>query len=174
MKQPDLVTERLLLRGFQLTDATEVQALAGNYNVSKPTLNIPYPYQPGMAEEWISGHEQGWRTRSNPVYAITLRTKNQLVGAISLMNADDSQAEMGYWIGEPYWGMGYCTEAATELIRWAFSELGLDRIVAEHLVTNPASGKVMQKVGMQPVETVLKPDRNNQQARVVVYEIRNG
>ena len=54
MRQPELTTNRLLLRNFKLDDAPEIESLAGNYNVSKTTLNIPFPYLPGMAEEWIN------------------------------------------------------------------------------------------------------------------------
>jgi RimJ/RimL family protein N-acetyltransferase len=80
VKQPDLVTERLLLRSFHLEDAVEVQALAENYNVSKTTLNIPYPYQPGMAEAWINTHQDGWKANSAVVYAITIQQTGQLAG----------------------------------------------------------------------------------------------
>ena len=66
------------------------------------------------------------------------------MGTITLRpNARDDNAELGYWIGRPYWGHGY----ATEVLRYAFEDLGLHRIHAEHLGSNPASGKVMQKSG---------------------------
>jgi [ribosomal protein S5]-alanine N-acetyltransferase len=56
---------------------------------------------------------------------------------------------MGYWIGVPYWGRGYCTEAAGALLAHAFGPLGLHRVHATHLTRNPASGRVMQKLGMR-------------------------
>ena len=55
---------------------------------------------------------------------------------------------MGYWVGAPYWGRGYCTEAARAILRYGFEELGLHRIHAQHFARNPASGRVMQKIGM--------------------------
>ena len=58
------------------------------------------------------------------------------------------QAELGYWIGKPFWGRGYCTEAAQALLRYAFTELGLVRVHSCHFARNPASGRVMQKIGM--------------------------
>ena len=68
-----------------------------------------------------------------------MREEGELVGAITLHpNARDDNAELGYWIGRPYWGRGYATEAAREVVRYAF----------EHLGSNPASGRVMQKIGM--------------------------
>jgi ribosomal-protein-alanine N-acetyltransferase len=172
MIQPDLKTERLLLRRFRLDDASEVQRLAGNRNVSKMTLNIPYPYKPGVAEEWISSHQANWDAKARITYAIVKLDSNQLLGTIGLVRIDGSEGELGYWIGEPYWGMGYCTEAARELIHFSFQNLGLEKIVAEHLTSNPASGKVMEKAGMDHVMTTQKFDRERKKANLEVYEIR--
>ncbi len=82
--------------------------------------------------------------------AITSADGGELVGAISLMqiNQDNQRAVLGYWIGHEYWGNGYCTEAAGEIVRFGFEELALNRVVASHLTRNPASGRVMQKIGM--------------------------
>ena len=171
MNQPDLKTERLLLRRFHLDDASEVQKLAGNFNVSKMTLNIPFPYTPGMAEEWISSHKESWETKTRIAYAIVKLDSHQLLGTISLVRIDGSQGELGYWIGEPYWRMGYCTEAAKELIQFSFNTMGLKKIVAEHLTLNPASGKVMEKAGMRHIMTTQKVDRYGENAGIEIYEI---
>src|SRR5215210_6926705 len=73
----------------------------------------------------------------------------RLVGSISLLlHPPHDNAELGYWIGKPYWGRGYATEAAEEVVRYGFEDLGLHRIHAKHLGSNPASGRVMRKVGM--------------------------
>ncbi len=173
MKQPDLTTERLLLRRFHIGDASEVQILAGNFKVSEMTLNIPYPYKSGMAEEWIGSHQEGWEAMTRMAYAIVKLDTQQLLGTISLVKIEGSEAELGYWIGEPYWGMGYCTEAAKELIQFSFQKLGLKKIVAEHLTSNPASGKVMEKAGMRHVMATRKADRYGNDASMEVYEIRN-
>ena len=173
MKQPVLTTERLTLRSFNPADASTVQDLAGNYNVSKSTLNIPYPYENGMAEEWISTHLEDWNSRTRLVYAITLTGTGQLIGAISLHDIDESQGELGYWIGEPHWGKGYCTEAASALIQFSFERLNLGKIHAEHLTANPASGKVMKKIGMRHIGSERKRDRHNRDSGIELYEIRN-
>lgn len=173
MKLPVLNTERLTLRSFNLDDAATVQKLAGNYNVSKTTLNIPHPYEDGMAANWISSHEETWNSKKGVVYAITLTKTNQLVGAISLHDIDRSQSELGYWIGEPHWGNGYCTEAARALIEFSFEKLNLHNIHAEHLTTNPASGKVMENIGMRHIGSEQKTDRYNKVSSMEHYEIRN-
>ncbi|MFB2772525.1 GNAT family N-acetyltransferase, partial [Pelatocladus sp. BLCC-F211] len=72
-----------------------------------------------------------------------------LCGAIGLgINQKHNHAELGYWIGKPFWGNGYCTEAAQEVLRYGFEKLGLHRICASHFAHNPTSGRVMQKIGM--------------------------
>ena len=172
MKPPVLTTERLKLRSFNHDDAEAVQTLAGNYNVSKSTLNIPHPYENGMAEEWITSHDKAWETKTGLVYAITLSNTNQLVGAISLHDIDGSQGELGYWIGEPYWGKGYCTEAARAFVEFSFENLRLNSIHAEHLTSNPASGRVMQNIGMRHVRREHKKDRYDKDSSMEIYEIR--
>lgn len=146
---PRLTTDRLILRPFTLADAANVQSLAGDWAIADTTLNIPHPYEDGMAEEWISHHREQFVNKEQVTLAITLRTNNALVGAIGLrLTLRFARAEMGYWIGKPYWGQGYCTEAAKALLAYGFGELQLNKIFASHLVRNPASGRVMQKIGM--------------------------
>jgi len=173
MKQPILTTGSLTLRSFDPNDVSAVQILAGNYNVSKSTLNIPYPYEDGMAEKWIGSHQETWNTKTGIVYAVTITKTDTLVGAISLHDIDGVLGELGYWIGEPHWGKGYCTEAARALIQFSFEKLNLSIIHAEHLATNPASGKVMEKIGMKHIGSELKRDRHNNNSKMELYEIRN-
>lgn len=149
MQLPNLNTERLLLRPFVLADALDVQRLAGEREIADTTLNVPHPYEDGMAEAWISGQQSKFENGELSAFAITLKPNGELVGAISLrIDPPMSRANLGYWIGKPYWNAGYCTEAALRLVRFAFEELKLHRLHAEHLDRNPASGRVLQKIGM--------------------------
>ena len=146
---PTLTTDRLLLRPFQAGDAAHVQRLAGDRAVAATTTNIPHPYEDGMAEEWIAGHEEQFRAQEAGVFAITLREGGALVGAISLFGMiPEHRAEMGYWIGVPHWNHGYCTEAACTVLDFGFRTLRLNRMYATHFARNTASGRVMQKLGM--------------------------
>jgi RimJ/RimL family protein N-acetyltransferase len=147
---PTLTTERLLLRPFSMDDAPAVKDLAGEYEIAATTATIPHPYEDGMAEAWIGTHQEAFEKGEAVSLAIALRSGGQLLGAIGLgINQANSLAEMGYWIGKPYWNRGYCTEAAGAVLEYAFSELGLNRVQARHMTKNPASGRVMQKIGMQ-------------------------
>lgn len=149
MSLPSLVTPRLMLRSFTQADAETVKLLAGATEVAQHTTNIPHPYQIEHAQEWISTHATDFDNRRNLTLAIQENKSNQLIGCISLRLDDANfKAEMGYWLGVPYWGRGYATEAGAALIRYGFEHLNLNRIAAYHFASNPASGRVMQKIGM--------------------------
>ena len=173
MDQTEINTERLLLRSFQKKDAKYVQVLAGNFNVSKTTINIPYPYKNGMAEEWIKTHKEGFDSNTEITFAIINNQNSELIGAINLIAIKEKRAEIGYWIGEPFWGRGYCTEAVKSLIDYSFTQLNLIKLVAEHLSSNPASGKVMKKSGMYHVKSIQVNDRFSKVAKAETYEIQN-
>jgi RimJ/RimL family protein N-acetyltransferase len=148
-ERPTIQTSRLLLRPFTLEDAPVVQKLAGERDIASTTLNIPHPYEDRMAEEWISTHQDRYVKGVSVVFAIVLRADESLVGAMGLeISKENDRAELGYWIGKPYWNLGYCTEAAHAVIQYGFERLGLARIYASHLKRNPASGRVLQKAGM--------------------------
>ncbi len=147
---PTLVTDRLILRPFTLDDAPAVKELAGEWEIAETTANIPHPYEEGMAEEWISTHQEAFDKEEAVTFAITLKPDGVLIGAIGIhINKTNRLAEMGYWIGKPYWNQGHCTEATKEVLRYVFEALGLNRAQARHMTKNPASGRVMHKVGMK-------------------------
>jgi len=154
--QPTIRTERLVLRPFQLSDAPRVRELAGAREVAENTLSIPHPYPDGAAEAWISEHESAFRVGETAAFAITL-ADDTLVGAVGLKLEEDSGiAELGYWIGVPYWRNGYATEAAVALLEYGFEALALKRIWARAFVRNPASSRVLQKLGMRHEGTLRR------------------
>jgi [ribosomal protein S5]-alanine N-acetyltransferase len=147
---PTLETERLVLRPFTPADAGDVQRLAGDRSIADTTLSIPHPYEDGFAAEWISAHQKAFDEGTGVTFAITIKPDGALVGAIGLMGMTQGhQAELGYWIGRPYWNQGFSTEAGEAILRYAFLDLGLIRVHACYFTRNPASGRVMQKLGMQ-------------------------
>ncbi len=149
-QQPELRTERLLLRPFIPQDAATVQQLARDRAIADTTLNIPHPYPDDLAAKWISAHAPRFRDGRGAIFAITLLADGSLVGSIGLVtHPTHNRAELGYWMGRPYWNQGYTTEAARAIIRYGFEDLGLNRIFAYHFRRNPASERVMQKIGMQ-------------------------
>ena len=148
--QPTLDTARLVLRPFVLADAADVQRLAGDRSVADTTLRIPHPYPDGAAEQWIAAQAPGFEAGTQAVFAITLRSSGELVGAIGLViERSADRAELGYWIGAGSRNRGYCTEAGRAVIDYGFESLSLNKIFAHHFTRNPASGRVLQKLGMR-------------------------
>ncbi|MDD2251750.1 MAG: GNAT family N-acetyltransferase [Dehalococcoidales bacterium] len=146
----ELVTERILLRCFSTDDCRDVVSLLGDPDIAANTLNIPYPYEYSVADDWIKSHEENFKSGKGAVFAITDRETGKLIGAIGLnIEAADEKAELGYWIGKKFWHAGYATEAGKAILEYGFTSLGLNRIFARHLGRNPASGRVMQKLGMK-------------------------
>jgi ribosomal-protein-alanine N-acetyltransferase len=147
---PELYTDRLILREFTEEMAPDVQRLVGEWEVIRTLLGVSYPYKDGMAEEWIATHRPAYEAGERVTWAVVQREEEALVGSITLHHLQPihDSAELGYWIGRPYWGRGYATEAGREVVRYGFEDLGLHRIGASHLGSNLASGKVMRKIGM--------------------------
>lgn len=150
-KKINIETKRLLLRPFKLADGPRVKDLAGNIAIADTTLNIPHPYKNGMAEEWISTHEAKFKSGEMINSAIILKSTDSLIGAIGLLsiNMRFNRAELGYWVAKEYWSQGYCPEAAKAILEYGFQKIDLHKITATHITRNPASGKVMRKIGMK-------------------------
>ncbi|RAL24439.1 GNAT family N-acetyltransferase [Thermoflavimicrobium daqui] len=138
-----LLTPRMKLRPFRLEDAPEVKQLAGIWDVANTTARIPYPYPDGEAERWIQSLEES----DNYTFAMVSQADEHLIGSISLTIRNHGIAELGYWIGKPFWGNRYATEAAHEILRFGFEDLKLHRIEAQALSRNTGSLRVLEKVG---------------------------
>jgi len=164
----------LTLRPFTLSDAHLVVELAGDKRVSMTTLNIPHPYSLSAAQEWISSLAGQGSQRKNLVLAVEKTATGELIGAVSLVSIEGNKAEIGYWIGHPYWGNGYCTQAVKCLIEFSKTSLSIEYFYAEFLATNPASGKVMTKNGMRFLGSVLKNDRHGNEVQFETYELTRG
>lgn len=148
-KIPILQTPRLILRPFKMSDAPVISELANDKEIVTNTQNLPYPYEEYMAEDWISHHAILFNENKFLNLAVVQRKKNLVMGAIGLeFSMQHDNAELGYWLGRPYWGQGYATEAAKRLLHYAFAELKLHRVHSIHLSINPASGRILQKIGM--------------------------
>lgn len=150
--QPILLSQRLRLRPYAMSDAPDVQRLAGDRRVAQPTLGIPHPYPDGAAETWISGHEKTFETGRGVSYAITLATTSELLGTVSLLDisAEHFRAEVGYWVGVEQWGKGYCTEALSTLMAFAEDHFKTSRFVGRCLADNVGSARVLQKCAFLP------------------------
>jgi [ribosomal protein S5]-alanine N-acetyltransferase len=142
-----LETARLNLRLYSDADLAELVPLIGAREVAATTLRIPHPYSMKDAEAFLAMMAEN----PNRMWlAITLRSDGRQIGGIGLtVDTQHQHAELGYWLGVPYWKQGYATEAAREIVRYGFENLHLHRIFASHFSHNPASGRILKKLGMR-------------------------
>lgn len=149
MVQPTLTSQRLVLRPFANSDAEVVEDLLNDKEIASNTWSLEYPYPTGSALKWIERHRELRENGDAYNFAIRLLESDQLVGAIGLeSNKLDHNAELGYWLGREFWNRGLVTEAARLVIEFGFETIGFYRITSQHLLRNPASGRVLEKIGM--------------------------
>jgi [ribosomal protein S5]-alanine N-acetyltransferase len=145
-----LQTERLLLRPFRRQDIPALLPLIGAREVAATTLRIPHPYTPEDAEKYLEYTAGVWERGEGARFGVFLRDGERLCGGIGLhASREHKHAELGYWIGVPFWGNGYCTEGAREVLKYGFGTLKLNRIHSGHFSNNPASGRILRKLGMK-------------------------
>jgi RimJ/RimL family protein N-acetyltransferase len=139
-------TDRLTLTHFGEADIPELVPLIGAREVAANTLRIPHPYEEKHAREFLASVAKENELR----LAIRLRGEGRICGGIGLHpDMQHHRAELGYWIGVPYWGNGYATEAARAVVRHGFEQFQLNRIFASHFKDNQASGNILRKIGMK-------------------------
>ena len=141
---PDLTTKRLILRPLAQDDAARIQALCGELAVSRWLSSVPHPYPDGEAERFISS----CRDAGAFVWAIELRSEPGLIGTLGLQ-APRHPDNLGYWLGQRWWGRGLVSEAAEEAVRCGFEELGYERLRSGAFEGNPPSLRIQEKLGFR-------------------------
>lgn len=151
----EIATERLVLRALRVDDAERITALASEYDIARMTERIPHPYSIGDAEQWISTIVS---PQSEELVCV-IECGGETIGCIGLIRVpegvfDNGVAILGYWIGKPYWGHGHATEAAQGVMRHAFHDWKVERICVDHFADNPASARVIEKLGFRYIKPV--------------------
>lgn len=148
---PVLMTKRLILRAWRETDAKSLYRLAQD-----PRVSVVAGWRPHKSpKESLAVIRDVY---SQPeIYALVLRSTGEVIGSVGLMTYHNSNiglsktdCELGYWLGVPYWENGYCTEAASVLIRHAFEDLSMQRVFCSYIEGNLSSQKVQEKLGFSP------------------------
>lgn len=142
---PPIRTERLLLRRFVSSDAEAVHGLADDTRLAAMMSRLPHPYLAEMAEAWFAGHDADIAEQRE--YPLAVLHGEVLVGCVSLMHYAGGSGELGYWVGVPYWGRGYATEAARAMLAFGREHLGLGQATARCMADNGASARVLEKCG---------------------------
>lgn len=160
---PLINTPRLKLRKLKVEDFPSLIKYANNKKIADEITNVPYPYQEMDAVHRISYVTQGFNKKSHFCFAIEWKESSELIGEISLHIAQkNKKAELGYWVGKPFWGKGIATEAAKAIIGFGFEKLGLELIFATCHIENLPSQKVVTHNGMKKINTT---------GNVILFEI---
>ena len=145
-----LETERLLLRPQGADDIPAIVALLNDFDVVKNLSRVPHPYTEEVAREFLTRSVEDRAKGQAYPFTVTRKADKALIGGCGLRLKDDGVFEMGYWLGRPYWGNGYASEAARRVAGFAFHNLDAPTIRASYFHDNPASGHVLEKLGCVP------------------------
>jgi RimJ/RimL family protein N-acetyltransferase len=145
-------TERLLLRPGWMQDAPALFRAIADEGVIRNLASAPWPYTQADAEAFLATE----RDAHDATALIFRRTDAapQLVGTIGIGRRPNGERELGYFIARPFWGRGYATEAGRAVLAFARDSLRLPKVHAGHFLDNPASGRVLEKLGFRPTGTV--------------------
>lgn len=143
MSLPIIETPRLILRPLRAGDEPDFLALAGEWDVARMTSDIPHPLLPSHARAWLKPNGSDVR------FAIELH--GRMIGSAGYFRRRSGVAEVGFWLGRDHWGYGFATEAAGAVIKYGFGVDGYASFSSAHFSDNPASGRVLKKLGFEPV-----------------------
>lgn len=152
---PQLGTPRLLMRKARMEDAQDLYEYGRDPLVAQHVLWDAYR-SIADARAYVRYLQRQYRGDQPASWCIEHTPSGRVVGTIGLMwwNREHGSAEVGYSLSRAYWNQGLMTEALVEVLRYCFEELGIHRIEAQHELENPASGRVMEKVGMRKEGTL--------------------
>jgi RimJ/RimL family protein N-acetyltransferase len=142
---PVLETERLILRAPVPEDAKSIAMLINDRRIAANTSRVPHPYTLADAEQFIASANKV----TGQVNLLITTHDGDLIGGCGVGALREDAPEIGYWLGVPFWGNGYATEAARAMLDHAFTDLGHERVLGGARVSNPASRRVLEKCGFQ-------------------------
>lgn len=172
MQDAVLETKRLRLRPFRRGDEDQLVHHLGDWEITRQLARDPHPFDMDHAQDWINeclaqpnGPRHGLR------FAVEAPDETGLVGGAGLSLAE-AGFELGYWISRSCWGRGYATEAASALVDLGFAALSLEELTALVFGENPASVRVLEKIGFELGETSGVPETENAERAVHKYCLR--
>lgn len=146
---PTLYSQRLRLRPLEYSDGAAITRLLRERDIALTAANMPYPFSEADARAWIADTHTSAHLGSAYIFGIIQQRDDIFTGAIGLdLHGAHYRGEVGYWIGKPYWGQGFASEALRRVLQFGFEELDSNRIEANCYDYNIASARVMEKAGM--------------------------
>ncbi|MGJ4943013.1 GNAT family N-acetyltransferase [Bradyrhizobium sp. HKCCYLS1011] len=149
-----LQTERLFLRPTCSSDAGRAFDIQSDWEVARMLRTSSFPPSREEVGAWFADHVRQWK--SGEAYRFAVELEGQMIGMAYLDAIADREANLGYWFDRAHWRQGYAFEAAQALILFAFNDALLLKLRAGHAYDNPASGRVLAKLGFNPLDVVQR------------------
>lgn len=147
-----LVTDRLVLRPTSVVDAPSAVEIQANWAVTSMLAGARFPPDRQEIVRWFAHHPEEWQ--AGAAYRFAVEYVGTFIGVVDIESIREGSGSLGYWLEPSSWGKGIATEAAQAVIRFGFDVIGLRELRAGHAADNPASGKILTKIGFRYVETV--------------------
>ncbi|TWT02704.1 GNAT family N-acetyltransferase [Reyranella sp. CPCC 100927] len=158
MPRRQLTTSRLVLRPTSAADADRAFDIQSDWAVTRMLSMASFPPDRDEIGRWFADHRREWA--AGEAFRFAVERGGRFIGLVDVDEVRGGDGELGYWYEQPVWGQGYAFEAAKAIVRFAFDEVGLSRLRSGHAADNAASGKVLLKLGFQPLDTVQRRSRS--------------
>ncbi|MDH6233869.1 ribosomal-protein-alanine N-acetyltransferase [Mesorhizobium soli] len=156
-----IATERLVLRPTNVSDAERAFEIQSDWEVTRMLRMVSFPPDGAEISHWFADHEREWM--AGEAYRFAVELQDRLIGIVDVDGISGREGELGYWFERASWGRGYALEAAQAVVQFAFSRIGLSKLRSGHAADNPASGKVLRKLGFRPLDSVRAVSRSRGQ-----------
>jgi RimJ/RimL family protein N-acetyltransferase len=143
-------TDRLVLRPTRDSDVDRVFEIQADWEVTRMLSMASFPPDRQEINEWFADHERQWL--AGEAYRFAVNLESRMIGIVDIDAIAESEGSLGYWLDRAAWGNGYAFEAAQAVIGFAFQDIGLTALRARHAHDNPASGRVLAKLGFTPLD----------------------
>jgi [ribosomal protein S5]-alanine N-acetyltransferase len=153
-----LATARLRLRPSVRADAGRAFVIQSEWDVTRMLSMASFPPNLDDLTAWFSAHEQEWI--EGKAYRFSIERDGAMIGLVDLDQVTATEATLGYWLEQAAWGQGFGLEAAQTIVQFAFADLGLERLKAGHAVDNPASGRILTRLGFRFVDVVSRQSKS--------------
>jgi [ribosomal protein S5]-alanine N-acetyltransferase len=147
-----LKTDRLLLRPTHVADADRAFEIQADWEVVRMLSPVSFPPDRRKIEQWFADHPRQWEAGHAYRFAVVLKEK--MVGLVDIDGIGGREGTLGYWFDPAVWGHGYASEAAGAVTRFAHQDVGLLKLKAGHAHDNPASGRILTKLGFNYLDVV--------------------
>jgi ribosomal-protein-alanine N-acetyltransferase len=171
-RQPrlQLRTERLTLRPFEVSDAARVTEIGSVWEVARMLRMAPWPTSLEINRAWLATHAAEWR--AGTAYRFAIVHRGRLIGCVDVDEIEAGEGVLGYWLAPAAWGQGFALEAARAAVRFTFERVGLQRLRSGHALDNPASGRVLLRLGFAPTgETRVWSRPRGEEIRQLTYSL---